>query len=254
MAFSNYIKLKLKSLQDYVLMVGDIFKKLIHTHRYVDDIVREMYLIGAQAFLLVFCGGLFVGIILAIEVGHHLETFGAVTIIGRAVSLGMIRELGPVITGLLLAARTGAKNTSEIGAMVLSEQVDALRAFGTNPIAKLTVPRVVAALLMFPPLTMIADAAGLTGGLFISTSNFNVDMSFYWDSALSSLLLKDLFVGSVKPIFFGFFVATISCYYGMTTKEGTAGLGRNTVNAVVMSSMIILVLDFIFTKVVWEIM
>ena len=245
---------KILLLQDYVLMVGEMFLSLRFIPKYKPDILREMYLIGAQAFMLVFFGGLFMGVILAIEVGHHLEIMGAITMIGRTVSLGMIRELGPVVTGLLLAARTGAKNTSEIGSMVLSEQVDALRALGTTPVNKLVIPRTLAALLMFIPLTMISDGAGLFGGFIISSFNFNVDPSFYWISATKDLLMKDIFVGTAKPFLFSFFISTISCFYGLNTKEGTKGLGSSTVNAVVVSSMMILILDFIFTKVVWEIM
>ena len=247
-------KNKLLSLQDYVFMVGEIIKNFPAILRYKKDISREIYLIGTQAFWLIFFGGLFTGLILAMEVGHKFQAFGAVTLIGRTTAFGMLRELGPIITGLLMAARTGAKNTSEIGAMVLSEQVDALSAFGTNPIAKLVLPRTIAAIIMFLPLTMVANAAGFAGGLIVSSFSFNIDVSFFMDSAFSGLLMKDLIIGSVKPIVFGFFIGTISCFYGMTVKEGTVGLGRNTVNAVVVSSMIILVLDFVFTKIVWELM
>lgn len=244
----------LSGLQNYTLFVKDIIRGMFRCFKYKDDALREMYLIGAKAFLVALGGGLFVGIILAIEVGHQLELFGAKTLIGRTVSLGMIREIGPIITGLLLAARTGAKNTSELGSMQLSEQIDALRAFGTSPIDRLIVPRVVAALIMFLPLTLIADITGILGGMFITITTFHMDVSFYWHSALDALLLKDLFVGFLKPFFFAFFIATISCYYGIYTKGGTTGLGKNTIKAVVSSSVAVLVIDFIFTKVVWEVM
>ncbi len=244
----------LSGLQNYTLFVKDIIRGMFRCFKYKDDALREMYLIGAKAFLVALGGGLFVGIILAIEVGHQLELFGAKTLIGRTVSLGMIREIGPIITGLLLAARTGAKNTSELGSMQLSEQIDALRAFGTSPVDRLIVPRVVAALIMFLPLTLIADITGILGGMFITITTFHMDVSFYWHSALDALLLKDLFVGFLKPFFFAFFIATISCYYGIYTKGGTTGLGKNTIKAVVSSSVAVLVIDFIFTKVVWEVM
>ncbi len=244
----------LLGLQNYTFFVKDIIVGIFRCFRFKEDAMREMYLIGAQAFLVAFAGGLFVGIILAIEVGHQLELFGAKTLIGRTVSLGMVREIGPIITGLLLAARTGAKNTSELGSMQLSEQIDALRAFGTSPIDRLIVPRVVAALIMFLPLTLIADVTGILGGMFITVTTFHIDISFYWHSALDALLLKDLFVGFSKPFFFAFFVSTISCYYGIYTTGGTTGLGKNTIKAVVSSSVAVLVVDFIFTKIVWEVM
>jgi phospholipid/cholesterol/gamma-HCH transport system permease protein len=245
-------KLSLLKLQDYTILIFDLFKGLSSNFKYLQDSLKEMYWIGARAFRLIFLGGLFVGIILAIETGHQLDLFGAKTLVGRTVALGMVRELGPVIVGLLLAARTGAKNASEIGAMQLSEQIDALRAFGTSPIQKLVVPRTVAALVMFLPLTLIADMVGIVGGMIVTKLSLGVDTSFFWQSAINSLKIKDIVVGFTKPIFFGFFISTISCYYGFSTSGGTTGLGRNTINAVVISSVVVLVIDFIFTKVIWE--
>lgn len=218
------------------------------------DLLHEMYVIGTKSFPLVFFGGLFSGIILAIETGHNLEKFGAILLISRTVSLGMVRELGPVITGILLAARTGAKNTSELGSMQLSEQVEALKAFGVSPVEKLVVPRVAAALIMFLPLTFIADMVGILGGMFITNTTFHVELVYFWDTAINVLEYKDIFVGSIKPIFFAFFIAVISCYYGLITRGGTNNLGKNAINSVVMSSIVVLLLDFIFTKVVWEIL
>ncbi|HMN48389.1 MAG TPA: ABC transporter permease [Ignavibacteriaceae bacterium] len=241
-------------LQEFSLLIKDIFAHLGSVKDNWSETIQEMYLIGTKSFFLIFLGGLFTGIILAIETGHQLETFGATAWIAKTVSLGMVRELGPVIAGLLLAARTGAKNTSELGAMQLSEQIDALRAFGASPIEKLVIPRTIAALVMFLPLTLIADIVGILGGMLVSNQTFHSDISVFWNTAVTSLKMKDLFVGFLKPIFFGFFIATISCYFGLTTKGGTTGLGKNTINAVVYSSALILVIDFIFTKVVWELL
>ena len=234
-------------LQEYSLLIRDIF---VHVGSIKDnwkETLQEMYLIGTKAVFLVSIGGLFTGIILAIETGHQLETFGATSWIAKTVSLGMVRELGPVIAGLLLAARTGAKNTSELGAMQLSEQIDALKAFGANPIEKLVIPRIIAAIFMFLPLTLIADIIGILGGMLVSHQTFHSDIAVFWNTAIISLKMKDIFVGFLKPFFFGFFIATISCYFGLATKGGTTGLGKNTINAVVYSSALILVIDFIFT-------
>jgi phospholipid/cholesterol/gamma-HCH transport system permease protein len=213
-----------------------------------------MYLIGAQSFIIVFLAGLFMGIIMAIEGGHRLETFGAKMLVGRTTSLALFRELGPVITGLMLAARTGAKNASELGSMQVSEQIDALRAFGTNPVEKLAVPRLLAAMVMFLPLTLVADLVGLVGGMLVSDLWLNVDMSYFWQSAITDLKVKDLVVGFAKPVVFSFFISTISCYYGMNTTGGTQGVGRGAVNAVVVSSVVVLFNDFIFTKVIWAVL
>lgn len=250
----SFLKKIIIKLQEYTFFQVDVIKHIDSFKDNWQDTLKEMYLIGTKAFLLIVLGGLFTGIILAIEIGHQLELFGATTLIGRTVALGMVRELGPVITGLLLAARTGAKNSSELGAMQLSEQIDALRAFGISPIQKLVIPRIVASLFMFLPLTLIADTSGILGGFLISNFTFNVDISFFWTSVFNALKMKDLFVGFLKPFFFAYFISSISCYYGLTTKGGTSGLGMNTINAVVVSSAVVLVLDFIFTKVVWELL
>ena len=248
--FIGYVE----NLQDYSLMVYDLFKNFFKINKNLQSIGEEMYLIGAQSFFLIFISGVFIGIILALEVGYSFSSFGAKTMVGRTVSLAMVRELGPVMTGILLASRTGSKNTSEIGGMVLSEQVDALRAFGSNPIEKLVLPRTLASLIMFLPLTLISDFVGIIGGLLISQTALAIDPSIYWKQALYGLQLKDLFVGFTKPIAFGFFTATISCFYGLKTSGGTIGLGRSVINSVVVSSVVVLILDFIFTKVIWEIM
>ncbi len=245
---------KLLTLYDFTCLLKDILKGLGTIRKNQKEIIHEMFVGGSQAFLIVVFGGLFSGIILAIETGHNLEKFGATLMISRTISYGMIRELGPVVTGLLLAARTAAKNTSEIGSMRLSEQVEALKAFGISPIEKLVVPRVVAAVVMFLPLTIIADVTGIIGGMFIMNTTFHVDLIYFWTTALRILEFKDIFVGCIKPLFFSFAIASVSCYYGLITKGGTNNLGKNAINSVVISSIMVLMLDFIFTKVVWEIL
>jgi len=244
----------LLSLQNFCIVFWETLTGLSYGIKYRNDTAREMYLIGAQSFPIVFLGGLFVGIILSLETGYRFEVFGAKTMVGRTVSLGLVRELGPVISGLLFAARTGAKNSSEIGTMKISEQTDALLAYGVNPIHKLVVPRVIASVVMFLPLVLIADMAGIAGGMLVAKLWLNLDFAYFWKSAIYGLQMKDLFVGFVKPVFFGLSIALISCYYGLTTKGGTSGVGRSTINAVVSGSIAVLVMDFIFTKVVWELM
>ncbi len=248
------IKIGLLRLQEYSLFTIENVRSIGSVWRYRKDTIEQMYIIGAQAFLIVFLAGLFMGIIMSIETGHRLETFGAKLLVGRTTSLALFRELGPVITGLMLAARTGAKNASELGSMQVSEQIDALRAFGTNPIEKLAVPRLMAALVMFLPLTLVADLVGLLAGMFVSDLWLHVDKAFYWQSAVHDLKVKDLIVGFAKPIVFSFFISTISCYYGLSTTGGTVGVGRAAVNAVVVSSVVVLFNDFIFTKVIWSIL
>ena len=247
-------KLFLLQLQQYALFTIENIRALPSVYRYRKDTIEQMYLIGAQAFMIVFISGLFSGVIMAIEAGNRLETFGAKLLVGRTTALAVVRELGPVITGLLMAARTGAKNASELGSMQVSEQIDALRAFGTNPIEKLAVPRLVAALIMFLPLTLVADLVGLVGGMLVSDVWLNVDRGFFWHSAVYDLKMKDIIVGCAKPVVFAFFISTISCFYGLATTGGTVGVGRAAVNAVVVASVVLLFNDYIFTKVIWAIL
>src|SRR3972149_3990437 len=247
-ALTNF-KTGILRLQEYSLFTYDTIRSLGAAWRYRRDTLEQMYLIGAQSFIIVFLAGLFMGIIMSIEGGHRLETFGAKLLGGRTTSLALFRELGPVITGLMLAARTGAKNASELGSMQVSEQIEALRAFGTNPGEKLAVPRLLAALLMFLPLTLVADLVGLIGGMFVSDLWLHVDKSFYWQTAIYDLKIKDIIVGFPKPVIFSFFISTISCFYGLSTTGGTTGVGRAAGNAVVVSSVVVHFYCFFFTQV-----
>jgi phospholipid/cholesterol/gamma-HCH transport system permease protein len=248
------LTLFLYHIQEYARLTGRFAASLKDVSAYTREIRHELYVIGTQSLPVVLLGGTFIGIILALETGHRYEAFGAKTMVGRTVALGMVRELGPLVAGLLLSARTGAKNASEIGAMKLSEQIDALRAIGSNPVSVLVLPRVLASVIMFLPLTLIADAGGLFGGLFVADVSLHLDTAFFWRSAIYGLMMKDLIVGFLKPFFFGFFIGTISCHFGLTTAGGTQGLGQATISAVVVSSLTVLLVDFIFTKVVWEVL
>src|SRR5260221_11271365 len=172
------LKRRLYKLQGYSIFVYENVRALPSMWRYRRDTLEQMYIIGAQAFLIAFLSGLFMGIIMSIEGGHRLETFGAKLLVGRTTSLALIRELGPVITGLMLAARTGAKNASEPGSMQVSEQIDALRAFGTNPVGKLALPRLVSAMIMFLHSTAFADLVGILGGMFVSDLWLHAARSF----------------------------------------------------------------------------
>ncbi len=250
---SDRIKEKLFKVQSYFFLCVDTILALPSAYRYRRDTLDQMYVNGVQAATITVMAGLFIGLIMAIETGHRFESFGAKLLVGRTVTLAVVRTLGPVITGLMLAARNGSKNAAELGSMQVSEQIDALRAFGTDPIAKLVVPRVVSSLVMFLPLTLLADAVAIIAGMWVSVIWLHIDPVFYWSSAINGLRIQDLIVGFSKPFAYAFVISTISCYYGLTTTGGTAGVGRSAINAVVMSSILVLLVDFIFTKVIWEI-
>jgi phospholipid/cholesterol/gamma-HCH transport system permease protein len=177
-----------------------------------------------------------------------LKEFGAVGMTGRLVSLSMVKELGPVLTGLMVSGRNASGMASEIGSMKVSEQIDAMRALGTDPIRKLVTPRVVATVVMLFFLTIISDACGTAGGALVSVVLLRLNGSTFFHTAYMALLAGDIVGGLTKPLFSGFIIATIGCYYGMTTTGGTQGVGRSTTQAVVVSSVLIILVDFLVTQ------
>ncbi|MGC1961960.1 MAG: ABC transporter permease, partial [Candidatus Sulfotelmatobacter sp.] len=189
-----------------------------------------------------------VGALLALNSASTLQRFGGVTLIGQLVSLGMVTELGPLITGLMVAGRNASGMASELGSMIVTEQIDAMRALGTDPMKKLVTPRVVATVFMLFFLAIISDLVGLTGGLMVAKVLLGLDARQYWANAWQTLVFQDVFMGLLKPVLFGFVIATIGCFYGMNTKGGTQGVGRSTTQAMVASSVLILVLDFFLTR------
>ena len=185
---------------------------------------------------------------LALNSAHTLQRFGSLSLIGQLVSVGMVTELGPVLTGLMVAGRNSSGMASELGSMVVTEQIDAMRALGTDPMKKLVTPRVVSTVFMLFFLTIISDLLGLIGGAVVSTVIFGMDLHQFWSSAWQSLVFQDVFTGLTKPLLFGFIIATVGCYYGLSARGGTQGVGRATTQAVVASSVFILLVDFFATK------
>ncbi len=161
-----------------------------------------------------------------------------------------MRELGPVLTSLMVAGRNASGMASELGSMKVTEQIDAMRALGTDPTKKLVTPRVVSTVVMMFFLTIISDLVGLTGGWICATLLLGLDSSQYWSQAYQNLVNEDVTMGLVKPLIFGFIIATVGCYYGLSTKGGTQGVGRATTQAVVAASVLILVVDFFVTRLI----
>ncbi len=186
---------------------------------------------------------------LALQSGMTLDQFGARPFVGRLVSASMIKELGPVLTALMLTSRVGSGIAAELGSMMVAEQVNALRALGTDPIRKLVVPRVLAGTLMCPALTVVSDLVGVTGGWAIAVFQLRVASSVYWTSVLEGLYPQDPWMGLIKPFFLGFAIVSIGCHVGLRTRGGTQGVGRATTNAVVAASVAVLAVDFFITRV-----
>jgi len=186
--------------------------------------------------------------VLALQSANSLARFGALTLTGQLVSLSMVRELGPVLTSLLVAGRNASGMASELGSMRVTEQIDAILSLGTAPTKKLVTPRVTATVFMLFFLTIISDLVGLAGGYVIALLILHLDSWQYWNSAYQSLEYADVFMGLTKPLLFGFIIATIGCYYGLSARGGTQGVGRATTQAVVASSVLILAVDLVYTR------
>ena len=245
---SDWAKQKIQSVQEYAGIATRALTNLLTSPRYLGDTTQQADLIGVGSLPIVILTGFFTGGALAQNSGSTLERFGSISLIGQLVSLGMVRELGPVITGLMVAGRNASGMASELGSMVVTEQIDAMRALGTDPMRKLVTPRVVSSVFMLFFLTIISDAFGIAGGGVASTLFFGVDWRQYWSTAWQILVFQDVFMGLLKPLLFGFIISSVGCYYGITARGGTQGVGRATTQAVVASSILIITVDFFVTR------
>ena len=229
-------------------VIGGLFTRPF----YLREVVNQMYIIGVQSLPIVALTSFFTGMILALQSGHEMAVFGAKMYVGTLVSMSLIRELGPVLTGVVIAGRVGAGIAAELGSMKVTEQLDAMRAMGTDPVKKLVATRFVAGLFMVPALTILADGVGISGGLFVSNATFGIAPSLYWKTVLDPLTLDDLIMGMVKPLVFGIMLIWTACYTGLATEGGTEGVGKSTTMAVVVSSILILVGDYFVTQIlIW---
>ena len=236
-------------MQEYTLLSVQAFGNLFRRPFYGADLVTQADSIGVGSLPIVILTGFFTGGVLALQSASTLAQFGAKAVTGELVSLSMIKELGPVLTGLMLTGRNASGMASELGSMQVSEQIDAMRALGTDPIKKLVTPRVIATIVMSFFLTIISDLVGIAGGGAVSISLLGLDASQYFHTAYQTLQYPDIIQGLLKPVFFGFIISTVGCYFGMTTKGGTRGVGKATTQAVVVASVCIIASDFILSRV-----
>lgn len=211
-------------------------------------LVAQIHAMGVLSLLLTVIAGLFAGMVVALQGAHELERFGATLYIGPTVARSMVREAGPVMTALLVGGKVGAGITAELGAMRVTEQVDALRAVGANSIKFLVVPRLLAGLLVFPILTVIANVVGIIGGLLVAMFQFRLDYMLYWNTIFDIVTFQDYFSGFGKSVVFGFLVALAGCYQGLTFTGGSTELGRATTATVVGIGIAVLVADYLLTQ------
>jgi phospholipid/cholesterol/gamma-HCH transport system permease protein len=244
----NWIKAGLLELQEYLRMVGKAARACFTRPFYYRDIVEQFDIIGVGSMTVVLLTGMFTGMVLALQMGITLDQFGARSMVGRLVSASMVKELGPVLTALMVSGRVGSGIAAELGSMMVTDQIAALRALGTDPIRKLVLPRILAGLIMVPFLTAISVGVGLLGGWIITYTQLKVASGVYWNSVVLGLYIQDVWMGMIKPFFLGFVIVSIGCHVGLRAGGGTQGVGRATTNAVVASSVAVLVVNFLVTK------
>ncbi len=243
------LKRQVLAVQDYFLLVLQSIKSAITPPFYWTDVLEQMDLIGVGSLPIVVITSFFIGGVMVLQTAAQFERFGETALTGDAVSLALVRELGPAITALLISGRNASGIASELGSMVVTEQVDAMRALGTDPIRKLMTPRVLAMVFMLPLLVAVFDFVGLIGGFVVAYFTLRLGAVQFWTRAIQALEIGDLVQGGTKPIIFGLIIATIGCYQGLRVKGGTQGVGRATTTAVVVSSVIVLVVDFFLARI-----
>ena len=250
----SFLKQAVLEVQEYIKLLGQILRGITTRPIYFRDIVEQFESIGLGSMTVVLLTGSFTGMVLALQSGITLDQFGARSMVGRLVSASMVKELGPVLTALMVTGRVGSGIAAELGSMMVTEQINALRALGTDPVRKLVVPRVLAGIVMVPILTVVADAIGMVGAWLITTTQLKVAGSVFWNSVVVGLYIQDVWMGLIKPFFLGFVLVTIACHVGLRTKGGTQGVGRATTNAVVAGSVAVLIMDFLVTKLLISLM
>jgi phospholipid/cholesterol/gamma-HCH transport system permease protein len=237
------------TVQDFTLFALRSLSNLFSPPVYWSDFVLQGDIIGVGSTAIVIFAGFFTGGVLAVQSAATLASFGATAVTGRFVSTSMIRELGAVLTGIMVSGRNASSMASELGSMVVTEQIDAMRALGVDPMRKLVTPRIFACICMLFFLTILSDAAGILGGAAVTVFLNHQNATQYFSMAWQGLRFRDILQGLVKPLFFGYIIASIGCYNGMRTTGGTEGVGRSTIDAVVTASVLIIVVDTLITQV-----
>lgn len=255
-AADSWMRAVALGVQDYFQLGGRALRFMAARPFYWRDVVTQMDRIGVGSVPIVLLTGLFTGMVLALQTSVELGKFGAALYIGNLVGASMVRELGPVLSSLAVAGRAGSGIAAELGSMRVTEQIDALETMGTDPIKKLVTPRVLAAVITMPLLTIIADVIGIVGGLIIAVLRIQITPDIYlrgvWSTFAQSGFIgffpRDFVSGLIKPVVFGALIALTGSYYGLNASGGTEGVGRATTRAVVASSMLIFATDYFLTQ------
>jgi phospholipid/cholesterol/gamma-HCH transport system permease protein len=253
----DYLKRAVLGVQEYTILTAKAVRYIFSRPFYWRDTLQQMDVIGVGSLGIVLLTGVFTGMVLALQSSVEMRRFGATMYIGRLVGASAVRELGPVLTALMVAGRVGAGIAAQLGSMKVTEQIDALNVIGTDPIKKLVTPRLLAALIMLPILTVITDTVAIFGGLLIAMLKLDLAPDLYMRSVYQTLaqsgfiltvIPRDIVAGLIKPFFFGGIIAMTGCYFGLQTRGGTEGVGLSTTRAVVSASILILATDYFLTQ------
>jgi phospholipid/cholesterol/gamma-HCH transport system permease protein len=230
------------------LLGGRVLRNLALPPSYFRLVIQEIETIGVRSLGVALTAAVFTGMVFALQSAVNMARFGAENYVGPVAALAILRELGPVLTAILVGGKVASGITAELGSMKVTEQIDALRVLGVNYIKRLIVPRLLAAIVVFPLLTVLADVVGVLGGLLIMVMERGADMYAYWNTTTYWVVPRDFLTGIIKSAFFGVVVTLIGCYNGLSTEGGTEGLGRATTATVVHVTMGVIVSDFFLTK------
>ena len=244
----NLFKKFLLELQEMSYMIYRVFYGIIKGPRYYSEIIRQMDYIGVGSLVIIILTGFFTGGVLILQAYPSLAYYGVQSEAGRGVATTLIRELGPVLCALMVSGRVGSAISAELGSMVVSQQIDAMRALGTSPVRKLVTPRLIALIISLPLLTVVADILGILGGGIVANNVFGLDLNTYFNSVKVGVGVRDVIAGAIKPIFFAIIIGVVACHKGLTTSGGTVGVGRSTTSSVVISSIAVIIADFFLSR------
>jgi len=237
------------AFQDFYLLSARGLWGVTRKPFYFKDTIEQMDYVGAGSFFIIVLVSLFIGMALSLQLAAELSSLGLKMYIGKIVGISVIREIGPVLTALVFAGRVGSGMASELGSMILGHQVDTIRVFGVDPMKKLVTPRILSSLIMLPLLTVIGDLVAIFGGYYVAVFVSRQSGTFYWSSIRDALTVENVLSGVIKPFMFGYLIACISCYMGLSTRGGATGLRKGTTKAVVASIITVIICDFVLTRI-----
>lgn len=248
------IKKFLLELQEITELIISALVGAFKKPYYILELIRQMDVIGVGSLPIVLLTGFFTGGVIVLQTFPTFQFYSIQNQIGKSVATSLMRELGPVLSALMVSGRIGSAISAELGSMVVSQQIDAMRALGTDPNRKLVAPRILALILMLPILTVAADVFGIIGGGTVAVLIFNYDTNSFITSVRNGISIEDILGGIIKPIVFGLIIGSIACYKGLKTTDGTVGVGRSTTSAVVLASIVVIIFDFFLSKALQSIL